>query len=51
MKKMATRPALKNPPPVIVLGIPVAKPRKSAAGRRELTLVLGALSQRHVLLE
>ena len=51
MKKMATRPALKNPPPVIVLGIPVAKPRKSAAGRRELTLVLGALPQETELVE
>jgi adenosylhomocysteine nucleosidase len=42
---MAKKPALKNPPPVIVLGIPVASMGRPAPGRRDLTLVLGALPQ------
>jgi adenosylhomocysteine nucleosidase len=42
---------MKNPPPVIVPGIPVAAARKPAAGRRNLTLVLGALPQETELVE
>jgi 5'-methylthioadenosine/S-adenosylhomocysteine nucleosidase len=42
---------LKNPPPVINPGIPVARVRKPAAGRRNLTLVLGALPQETELVE
>jgi 5'-methylthioadenosine/S-adenosylhomocysteine nucleosidase len=42
---MPKRTALKNAPPVIVLGIPVAKRSKPSSGRRDLTLVLGALPQ------
>jgi adenosylhomocysteine nucleosidase len=42
---MAKPPELKNKPPVIVLGIPIAKLRKPAPKRRDLTLVLGALPQ------
>lgn len=38
-------PKLKNTPPVIVPGIPVAKMGKPAPKRRDLTLVLGALPQ------
>ncbi|HEY5078402.1 MAG TPA: 5'-methylthioadenosine/S-adenosylhomocysteine nucleosidase [Opitutaceae bacterium] len=48
---MATNSALKNPPPVIIAGIPVAPPRKPAADRRDLTLVLGALPQETELVE
>jgi adenosylhomocysteine nucleosidase len=36
---------LKHKPPVIVLGIPVAKVRRPDPGRRNLTLILGALPQ------
>ncbi len=36
---------MKNSPPVIVPGIPVASARVPATGRRNLTLVLGALPQ------
>jgi adenosylhomocysteine nucleosidase len=42
---------MKNLPPVIVPGIPVAKVRRPAAGRRSLTLVLGALPQETELVE
>jgi adenosylhomocysteine nucleosidase len=42
---------MKNPPPVIVPGIPIAAPRKPAPGRRNLTLVLGALPQETELVE
>jgi adenosylhomocysteine nucleosidase len=42
---------LKNPPPVIVPGIPIARQRRFAAGRRNLTLVLGALPQETELVE
>jgi adenosylhomocysteine nucleosidase len=48
---MARKPTLKNPPPVIVPGIPVAKARKPAPGRANLTLVLGALPQETELVE
>jgi adenosylhomocysteine nucleosidase len=50
-KKLAINPTMRNPPPVIVPGIPVAKVRKFAAGRRDLTLVLGALPQETELVE
>lgn len=42
---------MKNPPPVIVPGIPIAVARKPAQGRRDLTLVLGALPQETELVE
>jgi adenosylhomocysteine nucleosidase len=42
---------MKNAPPVIISGIPVAAARKPAAGRRDLTLVLGALPQETELVE
>jgi 5'-methylthioadenosine/S-adenosylhomocysteine nucleosidase len=42
---LSTHTKLKNPPPVIVPGIPIAKRRKPAAGRKDLTVVLGALPQ------
>jgi adenosylhomocysteine nucleosidase len=42
---------MKNPPPVIVPGIPVAARRRGAPGRRDLTLVLGALPQETELVE
>jgi 5'-methylthioadenosine/S-adenosylhomocysteine nucleosidase len=42
---------MKNAPPVIIPGIPVAPARKPAAGRRDLTLVLGALPQETELVE
>jgi 5'-methylthioadenosine/S-adenosylhomocysteine nucleosidase len=42
---------MKNPPPVIIPGIPVAAARKPAAGRRDLTLVLGALPQETELVD
>jgi adenosylhomocysteine nucleosidase len=42
---MPNYPTLKNPPPVIVPGIPVARRRAPAPGLRNLTLVLGALPQ------
>jgi 5'-methylthioadenosine/S-adenosylhomocysteine nucleosidase len=42
---------MKNPPPVIIPGIPVAAARKAAPGRRDLTLVLGALPQETELVE
>jgi adenosylhomocysteine nucleosidase len=48
---MPTASTLKNPPPVIVPGIPVAATRKPAAGLRNLTLVLGALPQETELVE
>jgi adenosylhomocysteine nucleosidase len=48
---MATKPALKNPPPVIVHGIPVARARRAAGDRRNLTLILGALPQETELVE
>jgi adenosylhomocysteine nucleosidase len=48
---MATHSTMKNPPPVIVPGIPVAAARRPAAGRRDLTLVLGALPQETELVE
>jgi adenosylhomocysteine nucleosidase len=48
---MAIDYPLKNPPPVIVPGIPVAAVRNPAAGRRNLTLVLGALPQETELVE
>jgi adenosylhomocysteine nucleosidase len=48
---MAIQSSLKSPPPVIVPGIPVAAPRRPAAGRRDLTLVLGALPQETELVE
>jgi 5'-methylthioadenosine/S-adenosylhomocysteine nucleosidase len=48
---MATNSTLKSPPPVIIPGIPVAAPRKPAPGRRDLTLVLGALPQETELVE
>src|SRR5271168_3544225 len=48
---MATKSPMKNPPPVIVPGIPIAVARKPAAGRRDLTLVLGALPQETELVE
>jgi adenosylhomocysteine nucleosidase len=48
---MPTASTLKNPPPVIVPGIPVAATRKPAAGLRNLMLVLGALPQETELVE
>jgi adenosylhomocysteine nucleosidase len=42
---------MKNPPPVILPGIPVAAARRAAAGRRDLTVVLGALPQETELVE
>ena len=42
--------SLRNPPPTIVAGIPVAKQRRPRA-RRNLTLVLGALPQESELVE
>lgn len=42
---------LKNKPPIIVPGIPVARERRPSAGRRNLTLVLGALPQETELVE
>jgi adenosylhomocysteine nucleosidase len=48
---MAETTRLKKLPPVIVLGIPVAKARKPAPGSRNLTLVLGALPQETELVE
>jgi len=48
---MPTEPLMKNKPPVIVIGIPVAKARKPAPGFRDLTLVLGALPQETELVE
>ncbi|HEY5227260.1 MAG TPA: 5'-methylthioadenosine/S-adenosylhomocysteine nucleosidase [Opitutaceae bacterium] len=48
---MAETTRLKKQPPVIVLGIPVAKARKPAPGARNLTLVLGALPQETELVE
>jgi adenosylhomocysteine nucleosidase len=42
---------MKNAPPVIIPGIPIARARKPAAGRRDLTLVLGALPQETELVE
>jgi adenosylhomocysteine nucleosidase len=48
---MAMIPPLKNKPPVIVPGIPVARERRPSAGRRNVTLVLGALPQETELVE
>jgi adenosylhomocysteine nucleosidase len=48
---MAKHPRMKNAPPVIVPGIPVAAARRPAAGRRDLTVVLGALPQETELVE
>jgi adenosylhomocysteine nucleosidase len=48
---MAINSPLKNAPPVIVPGIPVAAARSPAAGLRNLTLVLGALPQETELVE
>jgi adenosylhomocysteine nucleosidase len=48
---MAMISPLKNKPPVIVPGIPVARERRPSAGRRNLTLVLGALPQETELVE
>jgi adenosylhomocysteine nucleosidase len=48
---MAIPSTLRNPPPVIVPGIPVAAARKPAPGLRNLTLVLGALPQETELVE
>jgi adenosylhomocysteine nucleosidase len=48
---MPTASPLKNPPPVIVPGIPVAAARKPAAGLQNLTLVLGALPQETELVD
>jgi 5'-methylthioadenosine/S-adenosylhomocysteine nucleosidase len=48
---MATISTLKNKPPVIVPGIPVARERRPSAGRRNVTLVLGALPQETELVE
>jgi len=42
---MPSTDPLQSPPPVITFGIPVAKRRAPAAGRRNLTVVLGALPQ------
>jgi adenosylhomocysteine nucleosidase len=48
---MAIPSPMKHAPPVIVPGIPVAAARKPAVGRRDLTLVLGALPQETELVE
>ena len=48
---MAKHSKMRNAPPVIVPGIPVAAARRPAAGRRDLTLVLGALPQETELVE
>jgi adenosylhomocysteine nucleosidase len=48
---MATKLHLKHQPPIITLGIPVAKATRPAPGRRDLTLVLGALPQETELVE
>jgi len=48
---MAPPANLKHKPPVITLGIPIARPTKLAGGRRNLTLVLGALPQETELVE
>lgn len=41
----STPPPLRHAPPVIVAGLPVAKARAPRAGRRDLTLILGAIPQ------
>ena len=48
---MSQPPVLKHAPPVITPGIPVAKAAAPAKGRRDLTLVLGALPQETELVE
>jgi adenosylhomocysteine nucleosidase len=48
---MPTSLDLKHQPPIITFGIPVAKATKPAKGRRDLTLVLGALPQETELVE
>lgn len=47
----ATPPPLRHAPPVIVAGIPVAKTRPPRPGRRNLTLILGAIPQETDLVE
>jgi adenosylhomocysteine nucleosidase len=48
---MAKHPNMKNAPPIIIPGIPVAAARRPAAGRRDLTVILGALPQETELVE
>ncbi len=45
MSTKANAAPMRNAPPVIIPGIPTARARKPAGGRRDLTLVLGALPQ------